>query len=42
MTRKLALLASVAALLASAACADSTGPKKDCHVVNGTNSCTPD
>lgn len=41
MTRTIALVASLAALLATAACADSTGPKKDCPMSQGGVSCTP-
>jgi hypothetical protein len=39
MIRKLALLASLAAMIATAACADMTGPHRDCGVTNGSNTC---
>jgi hypothetical protein len=42
MTRKIAFMASLAAILATAACADATGPKKDCIILNGGMTCTPD
>ena len=41
MTRKLAFVASLAAILASAACADSTAPKRDCPTGSNPWQCTP-
>ena len=41
MTRKIALIASLAAIFAAAACADATGPKNDCPVNNGSQNCKP-
>jgi len=43
MIRKLAFIASLAGLLGTvAACADTTAPKNDCRIINGSVYCTPD
>jgi len=40
MTRKLAFVASLVAILATAACADATGPHGGCGITGGGNACT--
>jgi hypothetical protein len=42
MIKKLAFIASLAAIIGTAACADTTtGPKNDCVIVSGAVTCYP-
>jgi len=40
MIRHIAIAATLAALLATAACADTTAPGNFCQITSGSNNCT--
>lgn len=42
MLRQIALVASLAAIFATAACADSTAPNGTCQITSGPNNCEKD